>query len=204
MIAKLKSLLLAWSAVAGLHPAADARSAELQDGVSPNGKYAVIAVQKGDHGVIAYHVVRRASGGILLRIKSSYQIEIEGEGGDGDWSWRHGADAVVTWRADGRCFALQEANHHQIGTAKIAVVRDGEFREVNLDDDVLTDFTRAPWARVKVEFAGFDRRQRARISVGGAVAYGDGPLLDKTFIVTVRLSDGRPIKCRAEAADGEN
>ena len=201
MIAKLRSLLVAWSAVACLHLAADARTAELQDGVSPNGRYAVIAVQKDNHGVIAYHVVHRASGGILLRMKCSYQ-GAEGEGDD--WSWQHGASAEVTWRADGRCFALREANHRGIGTVKMATVRDGEFREVNLDDEALIDFTRAPWAKVKVEFEEFDGPQRARISVGGKVAYADGPLLEKAFILTVRLSDGRPIKCRAEAADAEH
>ena len=200
MIAKLKSLLVVWGTGACLHMAADARSAELQDGVSPNGKYAVIAVQKDNHGVIAYHVVHRASGGILLRMKCSYQ-EMEGEGED--WSWGHGRSAVVTWRADGRCFALCEANHRGIGTVKMATARDGEFREVNLDDEALIDFTRAPWAKVKVEFEEFDGPQRARISVGGRVAYGDGPLLERAFIVTVRLSDGRPIKCRAEVTDAE-
>lgn len=202
MFAKLKSLLVVWCVVSRLLIAAEARSAELQNSVSPNGKYAVLAVQKGAHGLIAYHFVQRATGAILLRIKSTYQ-ETPGEPDD-DWSWRHGATAVVHWRADGRCIALQEANHHQLGTAKIAIVRDGEFREVNLDDDVLIDFTkvaRADWVRVKVEFAGFDGPHRAHISVGGGVAYGDGPSQDRSFTVTIRLSDGRPIKCRAEAAD---
>ena len=199
MFAKLKSLLVVWCVVSGLLIAAEARSAELQNSVSPDGKYAVLAVQKGAHGLIAYHFVQRATGAILLRIKSTYQEDPDEP--ENDWGWQHAAAAEVTWRADGRCVALQEANHRRMGTAKIALVRDGEFREVNLDDDVLEDFTRAPWAKVKVEFAGFDGSRRARISIGGAVSYAAGPFQERTFIVTVRLSDGRPIKCQAEAPD---
>ena len=199
MFAKLKSLLVVWCVVSRLLIAAEARSAELQNSVSPNGKYAVLAVQKGVHGLIAYHFVQRATGAILLRIKSTYQEDPDEP--ENDWWWPHAAAAEVTWRADGRCVALQEANHRRMGTAKIALVRDGEFREVNLDDDVLEDFTRAPWAKVKVMFAGFDGPHRARITVGGVVAYGDGPLAERSFTVTFRLSDGHPIKCRAEAAD---
>jgi hypothetical protein len=190
-------LLLAGILVLRGRASAQARTAPLADGISPDRKYAILAAQALPHGRMTYEIVRRSTGAVLLQMRSSYREE---PGEAVDWSWHQTKDAEVIWRMDSHAVALNETNHQWIGTTLIAWRHDVAFQRVNLNQETLNRLTKVPWERVRIEFEKFVGNQLGRIRMGGRYGPPPGPYQEAAFSITLRLSDGHPIRCRHQSA----
>ena len=144
---------------------ASARVQELREAASPNRRYAVKAVEKGNPVQISYEIVSRRSGAVLLRLPSSYQPE-EGEG---DWSWEHTIQAEVSWSTDSRYVAIDEQVHRYIGDVLVAEV--GEVnRSIRIPEESLVARTGRSWSRYRVRLReGWLPNGRLALGLAGKV-----------------------------------
>ena len=123
--------------------AAHARTAALEDGVSPNHRYRVQAAETPKHH-LTYQIVRRRDGSVIHSIETSYQPE---EGELPGWSWNHSTEAEVSWSEDSRYVAIDEQVHHYIGEFLLVEIDRGHARNIAIPEKAMLARTRLHWDR---------------------------------------------------------
>ena len=186
--------LLAIALCALLACVAGARTEDLDHAVSPNGRYTVKAVQKGNPSRISYDIVSTRSGALLHRLPSSYQPDDEAD----DWSWRHAMEAEVSWSPDSRYVAIDEQVHRYIGEVLLAEVRDVS-RSIPVPADSLIKRTKRDWDRSRIRIAdGWSSPRDLSLRVAGKVVESvldDGRETYKhvSFRFVLRLNRGKAV-----------
>jgi hypothetical protein len=169
-----------------------ARTQELRQAVSPDGRYTVKAVESGTPLRISYDIVSVRTGARLHRFSSSYQPEK----GAGDWDWEHTIDAEVSWSPDSRYVALDEQVHRNMGEVLLAEVGENT-RGIPMPEKAVIKRTQLDWDRYRIRLRdGWRAPQDLSLSIAGQVSTGvraDGRTalrrLQVNFIL--RFSGGR-------------
>ena len=171
---------------------AAARTQELRDAASPNGRYPVRAVESGFPSRISYDIVSVPRGALLHRFPSSYQPDE----GSGDWSWEHTTDAEISWSADSRYVAIDEQVHRYIGEVLLAEV-GAVTRSIRTPAKTLIARTKLDWDRYRIRIRdGWLSQSDLSLGLAGKVVTSildDGRRTYKhiQFHFVLRLSRGK-------------
>ena len=165
-------------------------------GLSPDAQFTVYVEQPdAPRGKIDYIIRERRSGRLFGRFESSYQPE---EGNDSDFAWDQSHPSWIYWRGDSQYVAIEEANHHHIGTVILAERLKRSFRQIPVREDKIMAYTKQRWDRGRLFFGDncFLPRDRAAIVIVGLVrrpGIGDVAEFSCSVIVDLRRN-GRIMK----------
>jgi hypothetical protein len=140
-----------------------AREEVIAGSISPNKRYNVSVAEA--EGRISYHLKDIRNRADVISSVSSYQPNL----GSTEWAMEQSLNAVVHWRKDSGCIAVEEANHRRIGTVFIARRTANGFEQVPLDAQALMRKTKLPWERGRLFFEGWGNRDIVIIGLIGLV-----------------------------------
>jgi hypothetical protein len=126
---------------------ARARTAALEDSLSPNHRYRVQVAESGKRTRIIYQIVRRRDASVIHSIESSYQPQ---EGELPDWSWNHSTEAEVSWSSDSRYVSIDEQVHNYIGEVLLAEITESGAQDITLPADAILLATKRQWDRHRI------------------------------------------------------
>lgn len=171
---------------------AAARHETLQDGISPNGRFHIVASQNA-HKRISYDVELRASA-VLHRFISTYQPEPDEAP---DWAWDEAISAEVYWSPDSRYVAIDEPPYNHGGTVFLAAVRGDAVQTIAVPGAAMVAATHAHWDRYRTRVhAGWTSPHDLSLVLGGYAITeflpdGRHVSYDRTFEICLHIAHGR-------------
>lgn len=140
----------------------------LENGISPDQAYEVVAVDDGaGKKPVRYAVRLRRSGKRLLTIPSSYQPDTDDRSG-GDF--RRSAGAQAAWNPDGSLVAIDETASRYVGEVFLVRLIRGHAARVELPKETIVRAARQPWDRVSIHQPTWISARRLGLSLHGLLA----------------------------------
>lgn len=176
---------------------AQARTQELQGGVSRDGSRAVVLHEDPRHR-ITYEIVTWPNGSVLHRVLSNYQLEGRIE----EWARHEAADAEVYWSPRSDYVAIDEAPYHHGG--EVFLVDVEKMRDIHLPREGIIAATHCRWERYRIRVQhGWHSDRELSLTLGGyavreTLSDGRRVSLNRTFDVQLRIERDRAIvlSCR--------